>query len=396
MARDISEVCFVGVYSHNQDDVLRDALAEKGVSVTEISVSLRSVSEAKEQKRPPVRTMRATINWFGNAPGWAFPFLFAATLLVHALLFLLRVPAHVSELQSADAIVVPHMGDTSVLLAKPLGVLFDTPVVYLSHNGLYFTMIRNRELYAENSVPARLLFRVDRLLHRLSDRVVVFSDESGDRFAEAFGIPRDRYETVYISVVESNFDTDSGVECPRACDVLYWGNFHPHHGPETMVRAAADLPEREFVFIGESDKRERVIRKAEQLSLENVSFPGFISSELLVAHIQAADVVLGPVEDNPQTEFTIGTKVAEAAYLGKAIVVGANPAPMEVFTHEESAHLVEPGDPDEVASGIEAVCGDTQYRDHLESGAERVYKQHFAPERAANRFLDIVSNFHSR
>lgn len=392
MDDDLSRVCFVGIYGHNQDDVLRESLADRGVTVTDVTVPRRSVAEAKADRRLPVRTMRATINWFGDVPAALFPVLFAGTLLVHTLLILARVPFALDDLRAADVLVVPHMGDTSVVAAKPLGVLFDAPVVYVSHNGIYYTMVRNRGLYPEGSVPARVLFHTDRLLHRLSDRVVVFSEESGDRFAATFGVPRDRYEVVYISVVESNFSTADVPACPRPCDVLYWGNFHPHHGPLSMVEAAALAPDREFVFLGQSAKRERVVAAAERLDLDNVSFPGFVDSETLVAHIKAADAVLGPVGDNPQTAFTIGTKVAEAAYLRKAILVGANPAPKEVFDHGESAHLVAPGDPEDLAAGVEAVCGDDDYRERLAAGGRGVYDRHFAPARAAERFLEIAAS----
>lgn len=392
MGTDISEVCFVGVYSHNQDDVLRGALKEKGITVTEVSVPIRSIEEAKEQRRLPIRPMRPTINWFSDLPCLLFPFLFAAALFLHTALTFARVPFYYRELRSSDALIVPHMGDTSVFAAAFLKILFGSPVIYFSHNGIYIPSIQNRGMYPEGTLPATTLFYVDRLLHLLSDRVVVFSDESGDRFAETYDIPRERYETIYISVVESNFQLPPETTCPRECDILYWGNFHPHHGVQTMVQAAARMPNQEFVFLGQSDKRDRIVEEANRLGLENASFPGFVPSEELVAHIETADAVLGPVEDNPQTEFTIGTKVAEAAYLEKAILIGANPAPMEVFEHRESAHLVDPGNAEELADGVKEICRDNAYRQNLEAGARSVYDRHLAPENAADRLLEIIAS----
>jgi glycosyltransferase involved in cell wall biosynthesis len=101
---------------------------------------------------------------------------------------------------------------------------------------------------------------------------------------------------------------------------------------------------------------------------------------------------LGPVGDNTQTEFTIGTKVAEAAYLHKPIVVGDQPAINEVFDHRESAYLVEPGDPEALADGIEAVLGDDDLRTRLADGAHRVYGEHFSTESAGRQLVGIIED----
>ncbi|MUV56107.1 glycosyltransferase family 4 protein [Halogeometricum sp. CBA1124] len=392
MGSDISRVCFVGIYGHNQDEVLRQGLERRGISLSEVRVPQRSLSEAKAERRLPVRTMRATMNWFDDAPGWLFPFLVVATLLVHTVVTTAAVLGNLGDLRRADVIVVPHMGDTSVFVAKPFAVLFDTPLVYFSHNGLYFTLVRNRGIYPEDSVAGKFLFALDLLVQRLSDRVVVFSQESADRFSEAFGLPAETYEVMYIKVVESNFDTSIEPAPEFESDVLYWGNFLPHHGPDTMVEAAAALPDAEFVFVGESDKRQGVVDHADRLGAENVSFPGFVSLSELVQYIKGARVVLGPMGDNPQTEFTIGTKVAEASYLGKAIAVADQPGTSEVFDHRETAYLVEPGDAGALAAGVEEILGDDDLRHRLEDGAADVYRRHFSVDRAGERFVEIAAS----
>lgn len=390
MDSEFSKVCFFGIYGHNQDDALRTGLARADVEVSEVRVPVRSVAEAKAQRRLPIRTMRGTIAWFSDAPRWLFPLLVVGALLVHVVAMLAVAVRNRDKLRTADALVVPHMGDTSVLVARPLSSLLGVSLVYFSHNGLYLTLVDNRGIYPESSVGARLLKRLDRLTHRWSDAVVVFSVESAARFAETMDVPRSKYAVMYIKCVEENFDVDPDPDLDPDVDVLYWGNFHPHHGPRTMVEAAARLPDHEFAFAGQSDKCQAVVDAAASAGAENVSFPGFLSLSALKRYILSADVVLGPVGDNPQTEFTIGTKVAEAAYLRKAIVVGDNPAVNEVFEHLETAYLAAPGDPEALADGIETITADPSLRDELADGAYEVYEREFSSARAGSRMLEIL------
>lgn len=389
----VSSVAFLGIYGHPQNDVLRKGLRERGIDVIEATVQTRDFSEAWADKRPPLLTMRSTMNYFGRYPAWLFPLLVLGTLLIHALATWVALVREWRAVSQTDAIIVPHMGDTSVLFVAPLAKLLGVPVVYCSHNGMYLTLITNRELYGLESIAARLVFWLDKACHRLSDSVVVFSDASAEEFVDLYGLARERYETIYISVREEDFQLEDERDTDIDCDVLYWGNFHPHHGPEVMVEAAQLVPEASFVLAGQSEKRQPVIEYAEERSVENVAFPGFLSEAELLAHIETADVVLGPVADNPQTRFTIGTKVAEAAFREKAIVVGRQPAIEEVFDHQESAFLVEPGSAAAVAEGVRRLRSDPGLRECCETGAGTVYQDSFSPETAAERFEYILTEF---
>lgn len=390
MKSETTNVCFVGVYGHNQDEVLRLGFKDRNVSLSEVAVPKASVSEMLSEGRIPMYTMRATIHWFSRFPSWAFPVLFFGAFVIHTLATWLVMARRIGDVKEADVLVVPHMGDTSVFAVKPFAVLLDTPLIYFSHNGLYYPLIENQRKFERSTAAARLLFRTDKLIHRLSDRVIVFSEESKRRFVDTYGTEKGNYDVLYITAIESNFDKGIEHDENLDCDVLYWGNFHPHHGPTTMVQAAAALPEYDFVFLGKSQKRARVIDVAERLGLDNVEFPGFVPLDELVRHIKSADVVLGPVGDNPQTEFTIGTKVAEAAYLEKAIVLGRQPATMETFTHRDDCMLVEPGDPEAVADAVDEVLSDEELQHRLERGAFEVYETHFSVDRTTEQFLDIA------
>jgi glycosyltransferase involved in cell wall biosynthesis len=387
MASPISTVCFVGVYGSNQNPVLRQGLAEHDVSVIDAGVSTRDGGPSVAGRELPLYPMKPTLNWFGRFPSWLFPVLFLVAFAFHAVVTWAAVLANPGAVRRADVLVVPHFGDTAVLLVKPLALLLGTPVVYVSHNGLYCTLVENREAFAPDSVAGRTIWLLDAAIQRAADRVLVFSEHSRTVLSDWFGVPESRYAAVYIGVDRSKFSGESAAADVPDVDVLYWGNFIPHHGVETMVRAAAALPDHDFVFAGKSAQRESVVELADRLGADNVTFPGFLSDAELEATIRAADVVLGPLGDYTQTRMNVGTKVAEAASLRKAIALGDHPAPNEVFEHRHSAYLVEPESEEDLAAGIEAVLSADELRERLEAGSHEVSERYFTPDAVAVQFL---------
>lgn len=360
---------------------------EHGVTVYDTGISTQRGTIGIGGLQIPLYSMKPTLNWFSKFPSPLVPVLFAVVLLFHAILIYSMLIAHVRDLRRSDVIVVPHFGDTAVLLVKPVAVLLETPIVYISHNGLYCTLVENREVFAPDSVVGQMIRLLDSAIQRSADRVIVFSDYSQSVLSTWFNVPEQQYATVYIGVEESKFAGECLPEPDHSIDVLYWGNFIPHHGVETMVRAATNVPEYEFVFAGKSDQREDIIALTDRLGADNVSFPGFLSDAELEAHIRTADVILGPLSKYTQSRMNIGTKVAEAASLRKAIVLGDNPAPNEVFEHGESAFLVAPEDPGDLATGLQTILSDDALRTCLESGSHSVYERYFTPSKVAAQFL---------
>lgn len=384
----ITRVCFIGVYGHTQNAVLRGGLAAHGVTVTEAGISTKNFTLAG--RHLPLYPMKPTLHWFGRFPSPLLPVFFALTFLLHAVVTWTQILANISAVRRADVLVVPHLGDTAVLAVKPLAVLLDRPLVYISHNGLYFTLVENREAFEAGSIAGQFLHLIDELIQRSADRIVVFSKYSGAVLSDAFGVPERKYGVVYIGVDDTMLPEAPEVDRPVDVDVLYWGNFIPHHGVRTMIHAANSLPDNQFVFAGESNDRASIIQEAEDLGLENVDFPGFLPKSSLVNYIDAATVVLGPLGDYTQTSMNIGSKVAEAAYLQKAIVLGDHPAPNELFEHEQSAMLVKPDDAEALVAAIRGVQSDEHLQARLETGAYSVYEAYFAAERNAAQFLSVA------
>jgi hypothetical protein len=211
---DVSHICFVGIYGHNRNDVLREGLRQRDVTLSEVTVEKRTIEQAREEWRPPILTMKATLRWLAGVPSVLFPVLFVGVFLIHGIVTWAAVLQNLSTVRDADLLVVPHMGDTAVLLVKPLSLILGTPVVYFSHNGLYFPHVRNQQLHQPGSVGARLLFGLDWLMHRLADRVIVFSEVSGTLFSDTFDIPPSATKSSILRLLNPS---STPLRRPRSC-----------------------------------------------------------------------------------------------------------------------------------------------------------------------------------
>lgn len=385
-------VCFIGVYENSQNQPLRNAIEnEDGLDLKEIQVTDRYFDSVASERRPPAILFRPFLVWCHKRfPNWFIPVMVSIWTVYHALLLLPLLLRHANTVRKSDVIVIPHLGDVSFFSVYPIARLFNIPVVYINHSGLYSSMVENRELFPEESATARLLRYLDNTIHRRSDRVVVLSHAAAKKFSEMYGTKQQTYEVVYVSVIPAYTEVESPSDAAAGCDVLYWGGFHQHHGVEAMLEAAEKTPELDFTFIGSQDEADE--RLFEQSKAENVISPGFVELEELVSHIEAAKVIFGPLGDNPVAEYVIGTKTAEACFFGKAIVLGDQGAVKEVFTHRESAYLCTPGDPDAISEAVSSIVADDDLRKTLETNVESCYDEYFSPDAAEAGYRRVLKS----
>lgn len=389
--KDKKSVCFIGIYENTQNQPLRQAITEsEHFDLTEAQKEECYLDDAAEEHRLPVILFRSYLIWGDKRfPKWLTPALIFLYVIYHFSILLPSLVRRANTLRKSDVLVVPHLGDVSFFAVYPISVLFDTPIVYINHSGIYSAIVENRGMYAESTISAKLLKYMEATIHSRSDRVVVLSHAAKQKYQEMYGTAESTYEVAYVSVEPSYLDVKPTSEFLHQCDVLYWGGFHTHHGVETMLEAAKSLPDVDFTFIGSQDEQDKKLFR--QNAAENVRAPGFAEAEKLISHIHNADIILGPLGDNPVAEYVIGTKTAEAAYFRKAVVVGDQPAVNEVFTHRETAFLCRPGDAEDVASGIEELLADDELRAHLEEDVYDCYADYFSPNAVQGMYYDVFA-----
>ncbi len=244
------------------------------------------------------------------------------------------------------------------------------------------------ELFAGASGPRALAGRgLIELTGRLADAVIACSGAVGAQFAGAAGV----VEVVYPPI-GPGYGGGDGAALRAAHAIpstapLYAsvGNITEGRGQDVAIRALATLPERpdaHYLIAGEPfarradlEYRDRLEQLAEELGLAGrVAFAGRVAA---VADVYAAaDVIVNPA----RVAESFGRVAFEAACAGTPAVVAGVGAVGELLRDGDSALVVGPDDPGELAAAVSRLLDDRELGRRLAASAAAIAAQRLTPE----------------
>ncbi len=276
--------------------------------------------------------------------------------------------------QPLDAAWVGFLGQPLVPVVR---TLTRAPLIFDAFISLYDTLCFDRQLYRPNSPVGRLVYALDRLSCRLSDVIVLDTAAHARYFQETFQLTADRLKVVYVGCDERIFSPLDIPEDPNL--VLFYGSYLPLHGIETIIQAAALLgPDSglRFRIIGEGLRRGAVQAMCEQLRLHNVEFAPSVPLTSLPAEIARAAICLGGhFSGIAKAGRVIAGKTFQCLAMGKATIVGDNPANAELLRHGESAWFCAVNDPQALADAICALHAERALRARIGQAARQVFME---------------------
>ncbi|MFB6281522.1 MAG: glycosyltransferase [Haloferacaceae archaeon] len=304
-------------------------------------------------------------------------------------LFYLRIVRRMRALRSEPVDVRAVYVSKFNPLVLPLAALYarrlGSPLVY----DVYVSLSVTAEMRGYPAPLVRAVDLLERLAYRLPTHVLVGTAQLADRYADLYGVPRERFVVLPPAADDERFyPRDLAKREPFTA--LYWGNFLPHHGLDTVADAARALAGDgvEVVFLGTGPERDRI--EAAVGGLDHVRFEGYVPREELHRWIAVSGVCLGVFSAHPRALASLTNKVCEAAASGKAIVTERSPAMTEWFEHGESVYLVDPEDPAALADAVRTLRNDPEAVARLEAGAREVHERAFGVDRASEALAPVV------
>ncbi len=289
-----------------------------------------------------------------------------------------------------DAVVVPYLGQVDVLLAKGAALLTRTPVVFVPHVSLHETVVEDRHLVKARGVVSRVLRLLDCLSLRVSDLVVVDTQDALDHYRERLGLRAARAAVVPVGA-------ESDVFKPRPSQhagggplrVLFYGTFIPLQGVGTILRAAQALADDAILFrlIGRGQEYPKARSWAERENLRNVEWVPWVDYERLPDAIADSDVCLGVFGTTPKAGRVIPNKVFQGLAMARPVVTGDYPAVRRYLRHDYDCLLVRPGDAAELAAALRLLADHPNLRERLGLQGRNTYEAHFSTEAVTEAFL---------
>ncbi len=175
-----------------------------------------------------------------------------------------------------------------------------------------------------------------------------------------------RTDVIPCAIDRTLFNTDGG---PSSADrewggrIAYFGRFDVRKGVDTLLHAAARIPEVSLAMYGRggAGERDRLATLAASLGIsDRVSF-GSLDSHQLPAAYRAADCVVFPSE----WPEPFGMVPLESMACGTPVIGTGTGGSGDFLEHEVNCLRFAAGDPEQLAAAIERMAGDPDLRSNL-------------------------------
>ena len=263
----------------------------------------------------------------------------------------LRAPSH-------EVVVVPYPGNLDVLVLWPLARLRGARICWDMFISLYDTAVVDRGLTSRKSLPARLLKCCEWLSTRAADTILLDTRSHADYVRALYDLPVGKTRSVWVGTEQAVFPR-SPVKAPaNTLRVLFYGQFIPLHGLDTIVEAAAlirdrgDTPAMTFAIVGTGQEAGRIDRLIEQRQLDTIERIAWVDYARLPALIAASDICLGVFGDGGKAARVIPNKVFQILGVGRPLVTMDGPAIREIVAPGDAVRLVPPGNAAALADAL--------------------------------------------
>lgn len=253
------------------------------------------------------------------------------------------------EERDADVVVVGYPGHFDLPAARRIA--HGRPIVFNPLVSLHDTLVGDRRRFRPWSPAARVLRAVDRGAFRTADLVVADTEAHAAFFRRSFDLSDARVEVAFVGAEEARFRP--GWQAPEPFHALFVGKLIPLHGLDTILAAAARVPEIPFRIVGDGQLAPLLDRRP-----ANVEHVPWIPYPELSAAYQRAGCALGIFDTGPKAARVIPNKVFQALACGRPVITADTPAARELLTDGVDALLVPPGDPAALADAVRRIAGD--------------------------------------
>jgi glycosyltransferase involved in cell wall biosynthesis len=333
-------VVFWGTYDTGKPRtrILMRGLRENGLEVIECHADVWSGIEDKSQVSGWPKRLYLLVRWLASYP-----------ILV---LRYLRLPEH-------DAVIIGYMGQLDVLVMWPLAKLRGVPVVWDAFLSLYDTVVEDRKMIGPKHILANLLFFWEYLSCRAAGLVVLDTQTHADYFTEKFKIAIQRVGVVFVGVEPEKFPMRSQSVGPARSNgvltVLFYGQFIPMHGIETIILAArrATNTSLQWILIGKGQEESKIRSMLDEHPLPRLKWLPWVQYEELIRWIHRSEICLGIFGNSGKAGRVIANKVFQILSTGTPLITRDSPAIRELLRPEmPGIFLIPPSDPDSILEAL--------------------------------------------
>jgi glycosyltransferase involved in cell wall biosynthesis len=352
--------------------ILLRGLRENGIQVLECHRDVWRSIDDKSQVRGVLPKLRLV---------WRL--LSAYPLLVWRYLLL---PKH-------DVVLIGYLGLFDVLVLWPFVRIRGAVLVWDVFLSLYNTVVEDRAMVGRYNPVALALWGMEWTAIRLVDLALMDTEVHADYLRVNYGCAPDKLMRVFVGAEPETFDLNARGMTPVDPDVtpkqvLFYGQFIPLHGIDTVVRAAK-LTEDEgirWILIGKGQESEKINALVQELQPINLEWIEWVKYEDLIEYLAKSHVALGIFGTTDKASRVIPNKVFQILLAGRPLVTADTPAARELLENSLCVRLVPAGTPQALADAVRKLISSAQRACRSEKILQTIQ-----PERIGAELLAAVS-----
>lgn len=275
-----------------------------------------------------------------------------------------RLLATAARKERYDLVVLSEFAIELALPAKLVAIRFRAPLIVDWFVGLHETRVGDHGR-PDKGLKPRIYRILDALAVRLSSFAITDTEVRANAISKLTAANR-RVLSLPVGAPDwAKAPNDDSAHEGRT-RVLYYGNYVPLHGVETIVEAAQILNGRykdrfQFTLLGNGNQRESVERRVGEHGLcDMFTFLNGVPEQELAEIIARHDVVLGVFGGSEKAASVIANKVWQGLYKGKPVITRRSPALREISSVSEGLLFqIAPRDGEALATALDTVRAST-------------------------------------
>jgi glycosyltransferase involved in cell wall biosynthesis len=187
-------------------------------------------------------------------------------------------------------------------------------------------------------------------------------------FVDQFGLSPKRVGRVFVGVETEHFSRATA--SPKSADapitVLFYGQFNPLHGIETIIQAARQVQDEgmlrvRWVIVGTGQEEGRIKGLLDEVAIDGLQWHRWVEYDKLLELMMQADVCLGIFSYSGKASRVIPNKVFQVLSVGKPLITRDSPAIRELVSADEPGiYLVPPEDPAALVAALSEFSSQAQ------------------------------------
>lgn len=295
-----------------------------------------------------------------------------------------------------DYDIIIATGVTTVFVVKfttrILGI--KKPIIFDAFISNYDTLVHDRKLVKRSSLKAKILWLSDKYSCKISDGIIVDTEEHRDYFVREFSLEKEKFSVIPIGADDEIFSPMNEKKESENFNIVFVGNFIPLQGVEYILQAAKILENEkiEFNFIGSGQTFNEMQKLSKKLKVKNVNFLGFKPIREVPLFMARADICLGIFGTTDKAKRVIPNKVYEAIAMKKPLITGDTQAIRKFFKDRSNCVLCEVGNSKAIADAILDLKQNPKLREEIALSGYKLFKNKFCNEAIGQRLKYYLEN----